>query len=105
MILPLDCVPLGIDYDNGGYIVATTHEEFLTVLRQHRNVMLAQTDWRIYNDSPLSEEEKAEWIAYRAYLRNLTDNLPDVLGPSIEIQDPPTSGGPLRFMDKLPFSE
>ena len=105
MILPLDCVPLGIDYHNGGYITATTPEQYLLVLRQHRNVMLAQTDWRIAIDSPFTEEEKAEWIAYRSYLRNLTDNLPDVLGPSIEIQDPPTSGGPLRVMDKLPLSE
>lgn len=102
MILPLDCVPLGLDYENGGYIVAKTPDEFLTVLRQHRNVLLSQTDWRIAIDSPLTEEQKAEWISYRTYLRNLTDNLPDVLGSSLEIQDPPTSGGPLMFMDKLP---
>jgi len=96
MILHLDCVPMKPDEHNTAMLVAETPEEFLVVLRQHRNVMLAQTDWRVMPDSPMSEEERQEWIEYRAYLRGLTDSVVQPLGASVEIQDPPTSGGPIR---------
>jgi|688.fasta_scaffold2290911_1 hypothetical protein len=98
MILHLDCVPLQWDNDNNCPIVAQTSEEFLIVLRQHRNVMLSQSDWRIGVDSPLSEEEKQDWIEYRRYLRGLTDDLPSVLANTVEIVDPPLSGGPVNVM-------
>lgn len=102
MLLPLDCVPIGYDNEHQIPIVASNHNEFLIVLKQHRNAMLGQSDWRIGVDSPLSAEEVQEWIIYRQYLRDLTKNIPDVLSNSIEINDPPASGGPIFIMDKLP---
>lgn len=98
MILHLDCVPMKPNHETGILDFAETPEEFLIVLRQHRNVMLSQTDWRIMQDSPLSSEEQSKWLEYRAYLRNLTNNLELPLSNTIEIQDPPESGGPIRVM-------
>jgi hypothetical protein len=99
VILHLDCVPIHWDNENDCGVVAKTSEEFLIVLRQHRNVMLSQTDWRIGVDSPLTEEEKQEWIEYRRYLRDLTNDLPSPLPNSLTILDPPSAGGPIRVMN------
>jgi hypothetical protein len=99
MILHLDCVPIKWDNENNCGIVAQNSEEFLIVLKQHRNVMLVQSDWRVGIDSPLAEEEKQEWIEYRKYLRDLTKNIPSVLGNTLTILDPPPHGGPVRIMD------
>jgi hypothetical protein len=100
MILYLDCVPMKQNEETLVPECAETPEEFLTVLRQHRNVMLSQTDWRIMPDSPLSENEKTEWINYRSYLRNLTDQITLPLSNTVEINDPPISGGPIRIMGR-----
>jgi hypothetical protein len=78
--------------------MASNHDEYMVVLKQHRNVLLSQSDWRVGVDSPLSEEEKQEWITYRKYLRELTDHIPAVLGNTVTIIDPPTSGGAIRVM-------
>lgn len=98
MILHLDCVPMKPNPETGMMAFAETPEEFLIVLRQHRNVMLSQTDWRIMVDSPLSKDEQAEWLEYRKYLRGLTDDIVLPLSNTIEILDPPQSGGPIRVM-------
>ena len=102
MILYLDCVPMKENNETHVLEVADTPEEFLIVLRQHRNVMLSQSDWRIMPDSPLSEIEKTEWMNYRSYLRNLTDHVTLPLSNAVEINDPPISGGPIRVMDRTP---
>jgi len=105
MILYLDCVPMKPNPTTGLLSVAETPEEFAIVLRQHRNVMLSQTDWRVMPDSPLTKEEQDEWVSYRTYLRNLPSHLPTVLSNTVEIQDPPTSGGPLRVMSPQDFGQ
>ena len=43
-------------------------------LRQERNGKLADTDWVVLPDSPLSDTKKAEWITYRQALRDLPTN-------------------------------
>lgn len=43
-------------------------------LRKARNEVLASTDWTQMSDSPLSTEEKSEWVTYRQALRNLIQN-------------------------------
>ena len=96
MILYLDCVPMKPNQETGLMDVAQTPDEFLVVLRQHRNVMLSQTDWRVMSDSPLTQEEQQEWVSYRNYLRQLTDNVEMPLSNTLTIVDPPASGGPLR---------
>jgi hypothetical protein len=51
-------------------------------LRRKRNVLLAESDWTQYNDSPLDDEAKAEWVTYRQELRDLPDTTDDPADPS-----------------------
>jgi hypothetical protein len=51
-------------------------------LRLERNILLAETDWTQYNDSPLSDEVKAEWTVYRESLRDLPANTDDPADPT-----------------------
>ena len=43
-----------------------------------RNNLLKHTDYTQFNDSPLSDEEKAAWATYRQELRDLMSNLDDL---------------------------
>ena len=45
------------------------YERALKRLREKRNQLLAQTDWRMTTDYPYSDQ--AEWASYRTSLRNL----------------------------------
>ena len=40
-------------------------------LREQRDILLTDSDWTCFNDSPLSDEEKSKWTTYRQSLRNL----------------------------------
>ena len=40
-------------------------------LRWRRNALLADCDWTVMEDSPLSDEKKKEWKTYRQALRDL----------------------------------
>ena len=57
-------------------------------LIEKRNRRLVASDWTQLPDSPLSDEKKAEWAAYRQALRNLpsnytnSDNYGDVVWPT-----------------------
>lgn len=47
-------------------------------LREQRDLQLKNTDWRVMvSDRPLSDEERAKWIAYRQALRDLPMNTQD----------------------------
>jgi hypothetical protein len=46
-------------------------EESLEALRRERNIKLAMSDWTQLPDSPLNEEQKAEWAEYRQALRDI----------------------------------
>ena len=59
----------------------------LTLLRQHRNNLLAQSDWTQAVDSPLSDSKKAEWKTYRQSLRDITKTA----SPKIIVDEPITS--------------
>ena len=39
--------------------------------RHTRNVLLSESDWTQAVDSPLTDEQKAEWVTYRQTLRDL----------------------------------
>ena len=60
----------------------------LVILRDQRDHLLNRSDWTQAADSPLSDEKKAEWAAYRQALRNLpsnytnSDNYGDVVWPT-----------------------
>ena len=45
-------------------------------IRLDREVKLSSSDWTQANDSPLSDEKKAEWRTYRQSLRDIMANLP-----------------------------
>ena len=41
-------------------------------VRKKRNSLLAQSDWTVLSDSPLSDENKQKYIEYRQKLRDIT---------------------------------
>lgn len=49
-------------------------------MRMYRSALLAETDWINGADVTLSDEKKAEWVAYRQALRDITshENWPDL---------------------------
>lgn len=46
-----------------------------SAVREKRNALLAASDWTQSNDSPLTEQKKQEWAAYRQALRDLPAGL------------------------------
>tara|TARA_Y100000296_G_C5106562_1_gene222878 strand:- start:91 stop:426 length:336 start_codon:yes stop_codon:yes gene_type:complete len=46
-------------------------EYYMLELRKERDQKLKDSDWTSFNDSPLSDEKKAEWTLYRQALRDL----------------------------------
>lgn len=42
-------------------------------IRNQRDFILLRCDWTVGNDSPLSDEKKAEWTVYRQALRDITN--------------------------------
>ena len=51
-------------------------------LRSKRNTLLTESDWTQYNDSPLTDEVKAEWAVHRQALRDLPANTDDPSNPT-----------------------
>lgn len=49
----------------------------LAELKQLRTNRLFRSDWTQLADAPLTDAKKAEWVTYRAALRDLPDNLPE----------------------------
>ncbi len=43
--------------------------------RHTRNILLSESDWTQAVDSPLTDEQKAEWVTYRQTLRDLPGTL------------------------------
>lgn len=41
-------------------------------VRSIRNLYLSESDWTQLPDAPLTTEKKAEWVAYRQHLRDVT---------------------------------
>ena len=64
----------------------------LKVFRKVRNGLLADSDWTVMPDSPLSESKQTEWKTYRQKLRDLTKTVtPKFLpnSPKIDVSDFP----------------
>jgi len=51
-------------------------------LRAERNALLASSDWTQGNDSPLTNENKADWASYRQELRDLPATTSDPADPT-----------------------
>ena len=58
-------------------------QEVLENIRTTRNALLLESDWTQVEDSPISEEKKAEWKNYRKTLRDITivDDLKEINWP------------------------
>ena len=52
-------------------VTRLTNAEPLRLLRIERDSKLANTDWVVLDDSPLSASKKTEWKTYRQSLRDL----------------------------------
>jgi hypothetical protein len=62
------------------YEVITLDQDYLTnrYIRIPRVQKLAETDWAVLPDSPLSETDKQAYLTYRQALRDLTSTYPNV---------------------------
>ena len=64
-------------------VVTYSQEEMLNLLiRRERDLRLFASDWTQLADSPLSDEAKTEWAAYRQGLRDLTSTHPEASVPA-----------------------
>lgn len=45
----------------------------LPYIRETRNQLLAMCDWRVLPDSPITNEQRIEWVAYRQALRDFPE--------------------------------
>ena len=43
-------------------------------VRDQRNRLLAESDWTVLQDSPLTDAQVAEWVIYRQALRDITSH-------------------------------
>lgn len=51
-----------------------------------RNFLLMDSDWTQLNDSPLTDDEKAQWVTYRTKLRNLPQEQQSI--PPVNVKFP-----------------
>ena len=45
--------------------------DYIGALRHLRNILLRESDWTQFTDSPLTDSKKTEWKTYRQNLRDL----------------------------------
>ena len=55
---------------------------YVEALRFMRNMLLRDSDWTQFNDSPLSDSKKTEWKTYRQNLRDLPATEEDPENPT-----------------------
>ena len=73
------CNDNNLDFvDRGDYIESIPYEpsvdELKASVRKQRDRFLAESDKRMLEDFPLTEEERESWRAYRQYLRNIPES-------------------------------
>ena len=64
-----------------------TSSEYESGMRYDRNRLLAESDWTQMPDSPLTDEQRAAWSAYRQALRDFPATWTP--GPEANFPDPP----------------
>ena len=77
-------------WQSGAWKVDSTY--LMSEIRIQRSTKLGMSDWTQTNDSPLTEEKKAEWRVYRQALRDITGNLPADLDDPDDISWPAEPG-------------
>lgn len=56
--------------------------DYIGALRNMRDILLRESDWTQFTDSPLSESKKNEWKTYRQSLRDLPATESDPENPT-----------------------
>lgn len=54
--------------------IAAYDEGMATSVRNKRDSKLAETDWTVLQDSPMTDAQTADWVIYRQALRDITDH-------------------------------
>ena len=67
-----ECDARDLAWTNGAF------DREIAKVRAERNRLLAESDWAVLPDSPLSDSDKTAWETYRTDLRDLTDGLTTV---------------------------
>jgi hypothetical protein len=62
-------------YSRKGMLWQTNPESVKETLRPERNRLLSESDWTQLNDTPMTDDKRAAWAAYRQELRDLTDDI------------------------------
>lgn len=57
-------------------------------IRGRRDALLTSTDWTQMPDVALTAEQKAAWADYRQQLRDITDQLPDIIPTGYDVPWP-----------------
>lgn len=70
-----------VEYHEPQVEPAHTAEEVAMGIRNLRNLLLSQSDWRVMPDSPLTTAKKTQWKTYRQALRDLPANNLDLTDP------------------------
>ena len=77
--------------DDAWSVPAISAEDLWSAVRLIRDIKLSESDWTQFNDSPLSDSNKAAWSTYRAALRNIPSTNADIA--SVEDVTWPTKPG------------
>ena len=61
-------------------IKETFGTDYIGALRHLRDILLRESDWTQFTDSPLTDSKKTEWKTYRQNLRDLpaTESDPEI---------------------------
>ena len=84
-------VGIGMTYTDTGFIIPESESDEISPelnwaqIREVRISLLADSDWRILPDIPLSDEKRAEWYTYRQALRDLPANTSDPANPTYPV--------------------
>lgn len=77
--------------DDAWSVPPITAEDLWSAVRFMRDIKLSESDWTQFNDSPLSDSNKAAWATYRAALRDIPSTNADIA--SVEDVTWPTEPG------------
>lgn len=65
-----DVLAEGKTEDEFNQLVVATQEHLMAAIREHRDVLLAESDWTGAADAPITDEQRAAWQTYRQALRD-----------------------------------
>ena len=99
MILKLKDYPVVID---GVEYTANDPLHYGHVFKMMRWILLNESDWTMMPDSPLTDSERQDWVEWRQYLRDLPNSFPEVLGETLEINEPPAHHCPASWINLTP---